>query len=293
MAASLPASARAPFVVVAVVAPTWQAMASDDERTDGWDPGQYERFASERAQPFFDLLALVHPVPGGDAVDLGCGTGELTAQLHARVGAGSTLGIDSSPAMLARAATAATAGLRFEEGDIGRFDAAHRFDLVFANASLHWVPDHPALLVRLSHALRPGGQIAVQVPANADHPSHTVAAEVAAEAPYRQAMDDAPPADVVRGVLLPEQYAELLDQLGFVEQHVRLQVYGHHLSSTDEVVEWTRGTALVRFRRALPPDMFEAFVTRYRERLREVLGMRSPYFYAFKRILFWGRRPES
>jgi len=38
-------------------------------------------------------------------------------------------------------------------------------------------------------------------------------------------------------------------------------------------------------------EVFEAFVARYRQRLREVLGVRSPYFYAFKRILFWGRRP--
>src|SRR5579862_3207249 len=266
-------------------------MAPPDDGPDGWDPGQYERFAAERAQPFFDLLALVHPVPGGDVVDLGCGTGELTAQLHARAGAADTLGIDSSPAMLERAATATTAGLRFELGDIGEFDADNRFDLVFANASLHWVPDHATLLSRLRRALRPGGQIAVQVPANADHPSHTVAAEVATESPYLQAMGEAPPPDVVRGVLPPERYAELLDQLGFVEQHVRLQVYGHHLSSTDDVVEWTRGTALVRFRRVLPPELFEDFVARYRARLREVLGTSSPYFYTFRRILFWGRIP--
>src|SRR5579862_1086440 len=265
-------------------------MAPPDDGSDAWDPGQYERFAAERAQPFFDLLALVHPVPGGDVVDLGCGTGELTAQLHAHVGAAETLGIDSSPAMLQRT-PAPTAGLRFELGDISRFDADNRFDLVFANASLHWIPDHPALLTRLRRALRPGGQIAVQVPANADHPSHTVAAEVATESPYRQAMDDAPPPDAVRAVLPPERYAELLDQLGFVEQHVRLQVYGHHLSSTDDVVEWTRGTALVRFRRVLPPELFEDFVARYRARLREVLGTSSPYFYTFRRILFWGRIP--
>jgi len=267
-------------------------MVADNDRSDGWDPGQYERFASERAQPFYDLLALVHPVPGGDVVDLGCGTGELTAQLHARVGAARTLGIDSSTAMLERAAAAATTGLRFEATDIGDFNAEDRFDLILANASLQWVPDHEALLARLTRGLRPGGQLAVQVPANADHPSHTVAAEVAAESPFRQAMHGTPPPDVVRGVLRPESYAELLDRLGFVEQHVRLQVYGHHLSSADEVVEWTKGTALVRFRRILPSETFDAFVARYRERLREVLGTSSPYFYAFKRILFWGRRPD-
>ena len=73
---------------------------------DAWDPGQYERFAAERAAPFHDLLSLVRPVPGGRVVDLGCGGGELTAQLHRRLEAGETLGLDSSPAMLERAAAA-------------------------------------------------------------------------------------------------------------------------------------------------------------------------------------------
>ena len=52
---------------------------------DTWDPQQYERFAAERAAPFWDLLSLVRPVPGGRVVDLGCGNGELTAALHRRL----------------------------------------------------------------------------------------------------------------------------------------------------------------------------------------------------------------
>ena len=79
--------------------------------TDSWNPDQYLKFADERAQPFFDLLELVVPVPGGDVVDLGCGTGELTARLHDHSQAGTTLGIDSSEAMLAEASQfAGTAG---------------------------------------------------------------------------------------------------------------------------------------------------------------------------------------
>lgn len=259
--------------------------------TDGWDPGQYERFAAERAQPFFDLMAMVRPVPDGTVVDLGCGTGELTARLHHHTAAATTVGVDNSAAMLERARGVEAPGLRFEEGDIGSFAPTEPPDVIFANAALHWVPDHPALIARLTSALGPGGQLAVQVPANVDHPSHTVAAEVALEEPFRAAMGGDPPADVVRGVLAPERYAELLDALGFAEQHVRLQVYGHHLDTTADVVEWTKGTALVRFRRVLPPPLFDELVARYRQRLLSVLGDRSPYFYAFKRVLFWARRP--
>ena len=88
---------------------------------DTWDPEQYERFAAERAAPFWDLLSLVRPVPGGRVVDLGCGNGELTAALHRRLEAAETLGLDSSPAMLVRAAALAGGGLRFEPGDIAAF----------------------------------------------------------------------------------------------------------------------------------------------------------------------------
>jgi trans-aconitate 2-methyltransferase len=269
---------------------------------DSWDPDQYRKFAAERAQPFHDLVALVSPIPGGRAVDLGCGTGELTAELHDGVGAALTVGIDSSEAMLAQARPLARPGLRFEPGDIATFhrpasgpgspDPAGRYDLVFSNAALQWVPDHVELFGRLATALRPGGQLAVQMPANADHPGHLAAAEVALEPPFLEAMDGRPPPDPVGQVMAPERYAELLDRLGFATQRARLEVYGHRLASSGAVVEWTRGTSLTRFTRVLTPELFEAFLVRYRQRLLEVLGDQAPYFYAFKRILLWGRLPE-
>lgn len=256
-----------------------------------WNPDQYARFSNERAQPFFDLLALLDPVPGGAVLDLGCGTGELTARLHERARSASTLGIDSSSEMLAKALPLAGGGLVFEQGDIEQFSARAAFDVVFANASLQWVPDHPRLLGRLAEALRPGGQLAVQVPANSDHPSHRIAVELAGQAPFAQAI--AGHRSIETPVLAPERYAEELHRLGFCDQQVRLQVYGHELASTSEVVEWTRGTLLLRFQSLLTPEQFERFVQLYTDRLLSELGDRSPYFYAFKRILFWARLPAA
>jgi trans-aconitate 2-methyltransferase len=257
--------------------------------SDAWDPDQYERFKAERSQPFHDLLGLIQPT-SGRVLDLGCGTGALTRELHERLGAGETLGLDSSPAMLAEAEAHAGGGLTFVPGDIADVAVDGPVDVVFSNAALQWVPDHERVLTGWTSLLGPGGQLAVQVPANSDHASHRVIQELATESPYVDAGDGPPPADPVLSVLKPEAYAELLHRLGFTEQHVRLQVYGHVLDSTAAVVEWTKGTSLTRIARHLPGHLYDAFVDEYRRRLVAELGDHRPYFYAFKRILFWARQ---
>lgn len=261
--------------------------------SDAWNPDQYHRFRDQRSAPFYDLLALVEPIPGRRAVDLGCGSGELTAVLAEQIGADDVVGIDTSAAMLAEARSHEREGLRFVEADIATWgDPADPVDLVFANAALQWVPGHAGVLRRWTEAIVPGGQLAVQVPTNADHPVHQVAAAVAAEEPFRSAFPNGtpPPDPVGANVLEPEEYATLLHELGYRDQHVRLQVYGMELASTDDVVEWAKGTNLTRFQKELPADAYDEFLDVYRDRLRAELGDRQPYFYAFKRILLRARR---
>ncbi|MEO6397869.1 MAG: methyltransferase domain-containing protein [Tepidiformaceae bacterium] len=255
--------------------------------TSPWNPTQYERFRNERSQPFFDLVEMVQPVPGGLAVDLGCGTGELTKILHEKVRARETVGIDSSETMLAGSAAHAGDGLRFERGDVTNFAPRAPLDLLFSNAALQWVNGHETLFPALLATLAEGGQVAIQMPANNDHASHRVAFAVAAEEPFASAMGgyqrDWP-------VGAPEWYAELLDRAGFGEQSVRLQVYGHHLESRDGVVEWVKGTLLTDFEKRLSSELYERFLERYRERLMLELDDSRPFFYAFKRVLIWGRK---
>jgi trans-aconitate 2-methyltransferase len=180
--------------------------------------------------------------------------------------------------------------MRFEQADIATWRGTG-FDVVLANASLQWVPDHEVLLGRLATALNGGGQLVFQVPSNGDHPSHTIIREVAAEPPFLDALGGHLPADHNANVLAPEGYACLLDQIGFAEQHVRLQVYGHHLVSAAEVVEWVKGSALTAYRSVLSHAVYDELVSRYRHRLVEQLGEGRPYFYPFKRMLCWARLP--
>jgi trans-aconitate 2-methyltransferase len=257
---------------------------------DVWKPELYARFRAERSRPFYDLLAMVRPRPGMRVVDLGCGTGELTADAHKRLGARSTLGIDSSPAMLEKAAPLAGDGLSFALGDIATFEDREGtgFDLVLSNAALHWVPDHPALLARLVRLLAPGGQLAVQVPANQTHASHRLANELAREEPFATALKG-----YVRhrSVLTPVEYALQLKRLGLVEEESRLQVYVHELSEPADIVEWCRGTLLTDYEKRLPPDLWHRYLETYRRRVVAAIPDERPYLYTYQRILFSGRRP--
>ncbi|HEX7707540.1 MAG TPA: methyltransferase domain-containing protein [Thermoanaerobaculia bacterium] len=243
-----------------------------------WSPEQYERFRDERQQPFADLTALIEKRPRMRVVDLGCGTGELTRELHQMLDALETVGIDDSETMLLKAGSFGGEMLRFEKNSIEAFITDEPYDLIFSNAALHWVPDHEQLLVRLANFLGINGQIAIQMPANDDHPSHIVAAEVAAGFGIQPR-----PAHV----LPVERYASLLHRLGTKRQHVRLQVYGHLLPTPDDVTEWVRGALLTHYESLLEPERFAEFLTAYRERLAAVLGTERPYFYTYKRVLLW------
>ena len=243
-----------------------------------WAPEVYQRFQAERKQPFLDLLSLIEHRPHMRVADLGCGTGELTRELHETLSAQETVGIDDSETMLLKSGHFQGEMLRFERGSIEAFVTDKPYDLVFSNAALHWIADHEQLLVRLTNFLAMDGQIAIQMPANDSHPSHRVAAEVAHDfgVPARPAY-----------VLEPERYAELLYRLGYKRQHVRMQVYGHVLPSTDDVVEWVRGALLTAYEAQLGAR-YEEYLAAYRERLRHALGDERPFFYTYKRVLMWG-----
>lgn len=258
----------------------------------GWSPEQYRRFAKERAAPFHDLLDMVGPGPCRRVVDLGCGPGELTSLAARRLGATDVLGIDNSPEMLATAADFASDRVRFLNADIATWSSAGDIDVLIAAASLQWVPDHQVVLARWVQALAPGGQLLVQVPANAHAATHTVAASVAEREPFRSAFGDAgpPPDPVASNVLSPEAYARVLFDLGFGDQQVLLRVYPHVLGSTRDAVEWVKGTTLTRYARRLPPELYDRFLDAYERELVATIGDQQPLFFPFSRILFWARR---
>jgi trans-aconitate methyltransferase len=90
-------------------------------------------------------------------LDLGCGDGALTAQLAALAPQGSVLGIDASCGMIDAAKSNVADNLSFAVRDINDLDFENEFDIVFSNATLHWIKDHDALLGKVHRALKQGG----------------------------------------------------------------------------------------------------------------------------------------
>jgi trans-aconitate 2-methyltransferase len=254
---------------------------------DSWNPAQYEKFKAQRSQPFYDLMNLLRSQDGAKVVDLGCGTGELTEELHRFIRASETLGIDSSDEMLKKAQSFAGHGLSFQKGDIQNFFEPNGFDIIFSNAAIQWCSDHTTVFAQLKSSLRPGGQLAIQMPMNHDYATHTIAKQMSLKEPWASLMKE--PYAKTQSMLTVEQYASLLFKLGFKEQNVSLKVYGHELESREGVIEWVKGTLLTYFESRLSPTDFQAFQTEFRKRLFAVLPDEKPFFYPFKRILIWAQ----
>ena len=113
-----------------------------------WNPSLYLHFAAERSRPAVELLARV-PLENIEYIaDLGCGPGNSTALLYQRWPAARITGVDSSPAMIAETRSALPDCL-FVEADIRNWQPEQALDLIFANASLQWLPDHYELFPHL------------------------------------------------------------------------------------------------------------------------------------------------
>ncbi|CCG01524.1 methyltransferase domain-containing protein [Blastococcus saxobsidens] len=174
----------------------------------GWQPDTYLRFAGERARPFTDLLARVSAESPRRIVDLGCGEGSLTASLARRWPGAAVTGVDSSPEMLAAAASSTVPGrVMFEAGDVRTWAPDGPVDVVVSNAVLHWVPGHPQLMARWAAGLPPGGWLAVQVPGNFRAPTHALLAALCRSPEWADRLAEAAPHPDT--VLEPAGYADV------------------------------------------------------------------------------------
>lgn len=122
-----------------------------------FDGETYRKSSTHQKEWGAKLIAELKLVGTEHILDLGSGDGALTAQLAALVPQGRAIGMDSSQSMIAAAQSHVGANLQFELCDINELAYESEFDVVFSNATLHWVHDHRRLLDRVYRALKPEG----------------------------------------------------------------------------------------------------------------------------------------
>ena len=236
-----------------------------------WNPALYSRYEDERTRPARDLLARVPLAQATRVFDLGCGPGNSTELLVQRFLAAVVVGTDNSEPMLASARQRLPQA-RFELGDIATWAPEAAPDLIYANAALQWVPDHETLIPRLFALLAPGGVLAIQMPDNRQEPTHRLMREVAAEAPWAQAIGNP---DRLRTELLGiDGYYDLLAGEAAAVDAWRT-AYQHPMASAAAIVEWVSGTGLKPFVDPLPSELKTSYLAEYERRIARAYPART------------------
>jgi trans-aconitate 2-methyltransferase len=225
-----------------------------------WSAKQYAIFEDERTRPVRDLLSALPAIEARTAIDLGCGPGNSTELLAARFPDAAVRGLDSSPDMIA-AARRRLPQVQFAVGGIEGWNDAGPFDVILANAVLHWIPDHSTLLPALVARLASGGGLAIQMPDNLDAPTHRLMREIAAGGPWAPLLTAA--ASTRTPIAGADEYYELLRPLCSRVDIWRTTYYHPLPGGAAAIVEWFKGSGLVPFLEPLDPPSRAAYLERY------------------------------
>jgi trans-aconitate methyltransferase len=226
-----------------------------------WNPSDYAANSAAQAAWARELMARLHLDGHEQILDVGCGDGRMTVELARLVPRGRVVGTDASHEMvrhaLAHQRLAGPANLEFHVMDARRLTLPTRFDVVFSNAALHWVDDHPAFLNGAARALKPGGRLVVSCGGKGN------AADVFAA--LRSVIRREPWRACFRRMQAPyffhatEEYRRWLVHAGFGDLHVALVPKRLHYAGAAGLAAWLRTTWLPYTQR-VPDERREAFI---------------------------------
>jgi trans-aconitate 2-methyltransferase len=253
-----------------------------------WNPKQYLKFRNERTQPSIDLVARIMINAPKTIIDIGCGPGNSTQILYGKWPNADIVGLDSSQKMIEKARQDYP-GQKWVVGDAAALDTDQKYDIVFSNATLQWVPDHHSLMPRLFNVLNKTGVLAVQVPANNESPLHKVLLSVAQDRKWKRYTSSCEKLLTYHNV---EYYYNVL--ISLTENFdVWETTYHHVLESHEALLEWYRSTGMKPFLERLPDDVARA------EFEKEILMQCKSFYpiqtdgkilYPFRRLFFTAKK---
>lgn len=205
-----------------------------------WNSEQYLKFKAERTRPSIDLVNRINIENPKRIIDIGCGPGNSTAQLKKRYPNAYILGVDYSENMIEKAKSS------YDDMDFMLFDATKdfekldgKFDIVFSNACIQWVPNHKKLLKNMMDILNQNGILAVQIPAQHEMPIHTIVETVTTNNRWKDKIKNS------RNfyTLAEEEYFNILSDIS-ADFSMWKTIYHHRLPSQQSIVEWYKSTGL-------------------------------------------------
>jgi trans-aconitate 2-methyltransferase len=127
-----------------------------------WDAETYDAVSDPQFNWGMEVLERLELRGDEVALDAGCGSGRVTAELAKRLPSGRVIALDASEAMIAKARERLGDGVSYMVADLSELELDRPVELVFSTATLHWIQDHDRLFARLRTALRPGGRLVAQ-----------------------------------------------------------------------------------------------------------------------------------
>lgn len=186
-----------------------------------WDAETYDAVSDPQFEWGMEVLERLELRGDEVAVDAGCGSGRVTAELVSRLPRGRVIAVDGSAAMVEKARERLGERADYLVSDLVELELPEPADLVFSTATLHWIPDHDALFGRLRAALKPGGRLVAQCGGKGNVATHTkTIAAIAARPEFGQHLTRAKGLWNFAG---PEETEARLRDAGFTDVRCWLQ----------------------------------------------------------------------
>lgn len=252
-----------------------------------WNPEIYNQFKNIRYQPFFDLMNLILSENLKKAIDIGCGTGEQTHILSKKFSEAEFLGIDSSAEMLTEANQFQNDKLNFKQMPVeDLINSEEKWDLIFSNAALQWSDDHKILFPKLISLLNEKGQLAIQMPIQAENVLNKILFQLASEEPFRTQLDGW---NRISPVLSIDEYVQIMFDNGLKDLNISVKVYPIIADDAEKLYQFISGSALIPYVERLDELDKENFISEYKKRIGGHFKS-FPAMYAFKRLLLYGKK---
>ncbi len=242
-------------------------MSAERAAARDWDAATYDRVSDVQFGWALEQLERL-PLRGDEVVlDAGCGSGRVTAELVRRVPYGRVYGVDVAPSMVEHAAAALGERATILCQDLVALELPEPVDVVFSNATFHWIHDHDALFSALHAAIKPRGRLIAQCGGEGNIDAfRRLADAVAAEEPFVGYFTDWRRPWNYAGA---EETAERLDHAGFTQVKTWLEP-----KRVEPPRAFVKTVCLVRHLDPLPDGLRDAFVDRVLERAGTPLILR-------------------